>query len=74
MLSREEALALIRRHVAKENNVKHMIAVGAIMRQLAVRLDEDPARWELVGLLHDIDFEECHGAEDHTLVAAQILT
>jgi predicted hydrolase (HD superfamily) len=43
------------------------------MRQLAVRLGEDSSRWELVGLLHDIDFEECHGAEDHTLVAAQIL-
>jgi putative nucleotidyltransferase with HDIG domain len=73
MLTREEALALIRLHVAKENNVKHMIAVGAVMRRLAVRLGEDQDQWELVGLLHDIDFEECHGAEDHTLVAAQIL-
>ncbi|MGD1060357.1 MAG: HDIG domain-containing metalloprotein [Methanomassiliicoccales archaeon] len=73
MLTREEALALIRLHVSKENNVKHMIAVGAIMRVLAVRLGEDSARWERVGLLHDIDFEECHGADDHTLIAAQIL-
>ncbi len=73
MLTRDEALALIRSHVAKENNVKHMIAVGAVMRSLALRLGEDASRWELVGLLHDIDFEECHGAEDHTLIAAQIL-
>jgi putative nucleotidyltransferase with HDIG domain len=72
-LSRAEALELVRSHVSKENNVKHMIAVGAVMKRLATRLGEDPSRWELVGLLHDIDFEECHGAEDHTLIASRIL-
>ncbi|HTY47789.1 MAG TPA: hypothetical protein VMB46_09025 [Methanomassiliicoccales archaeon] len=72
-MSREEALALVRANVQKENNVKHMIAVGAAMKGLASRLGEDQGLWEDVGILHDIDFEKCHGAEDHTLVAKDML-
>ncbi len=73
MLTREESLALVRTHVKKENNVKHMIAVGAAMRGLATKLGEDPLVWEGVGILHDVDFELCHGAEDHTLIARDLL-
>ncbi|MBC7112886.1 MAG: phosphohydrolase [Candidatus Methanomethyliales bacterium] len=72
-MSREEALSLIKEHVSKENNIKHMIAVGGIMKELATKLREDAVEWELVGLLHDIDFEKCKGMEDHTLVAKEIL-
>ena len=72
-MDREEALGLVRQHVKKENNVKHMIAVGAVMRQTAIRLGQDQARWELIGILHDIDFEVCNGAEDHCLKAQDIL-
>lgn len=73
-MDREAALQLIRSHVRKENNVKHMIAVGAIMRQVASRLGENPDRWELVGLLHDVDFEACTGMADHTLRAREMLS
>ena len=73
MMSREEALGLIKEHVSKENNIKHMVAVGGIMKELATKLREDAAEWELVGLLHDIDFEKCKGMEDHTLIAKEIL-
>ncbi len=64
---------MVREHVSKENNVKHMIAVGAVMRQAALHLGEDVDRWELVGILHDIDFEICTGAEDHCLRGKEIL-
>ncbi len=73
MLSRVEALELVRQHVQKENNVKHMIAVGAVMRAVAVRMGENAERWELAGILHDIDLEECNGMADHTLKAKEIL-
>jgi predicted hydrolase (HD superfamily) len=73
-MNRTDALELVRRHVKKENNVKHMIAVGAVMRQSAIRLSQDPERWEIVGILHDIDFETCTGAEDHCLKAQELLT
>lgn len=72
-MDRTEALALVRQHVCKENNVKHMIAVGAVMRETALRLGADPDRWEQVGILHDIDFEVCSGIEDHCLKARELL-
>ncbi len=72
-VSRDEAIALVRRYVRKENNLKHMLAVGAIMREVALRLGEDPEMWETVGILHDIDFELCSGLEDHTLMAREML-
>ncbi len=73
MLSREESIDLVRQFVKKENNVNHMIAVGAVMRETAQEVGEDPVRWEMVGILHDIDFEICSGPEDHTIKAKEIL-
>jgi len=73
MLDRETALGLVRKHVAKENNIRHVIAVGAIMRAVASRLNEDADRWEVVGILHDIDYEVCTGPADHTVKAREIL-
>lgn len=64
---------LVRDHVQKESNIKHMIAVGAVMRAVAVRLDENSDLMELAGILHDIDLEECSGMADHTLKAQAIL-
>lgn len=74
MLSKGSALALVREHIGKESNIKHMIAVGAIMSELAARFGEDIGRWELAGLLHDIDLEECSGMEDHAVIAKGILS
>jgi putative nucleotidyltransferase with HDIG domain len=73
MMQRAEALELVKGHVSKEGNVKHMIAVGAVMRETASRLGRDEDLWEVTGILHDIDFEECHGMEDHALMACDIL-
>ncbi len=74
MLTRDEALALVKSKVRDERYLKHMLAVEAIMRRLAERLGGDPELWGLVGLLHDIDFE---GTKDdpsrHGLVAEEIL-
>ncbi|MEN3053052.1 MAG: HD domain-containing protein [Candidatus Methanosuratincola petrocarbonis] len=72
-VQREEAIELVRKHVKKENNLKHMLAVGAVMKGLAVRLGEDQEKWEVTGILHDIDFEVCSGLGDHTLVASRML-
>jgi len=73
MLERETALDLVRKYVVKESNIKHMIAVGAIMRSVASRLNEDADKWEVVGILHDIDYEVCSGPEDHTVKAKDLL-
>jgi len=73
-LEREAALDLVRKYVSKENNIKHMIAVGTIMRVIATRLNENADKWELVGILHDIDYEVCTGPSDHTIKAKELLT
>jgi predicted hydrolase (HD superfamily) len=73
-MDRDMAVLLIKQHARKENNIKHMIAVGAVMRALAKKLGEDEARWEIIGILHDIDFEECRGLEEHTMIAKDLLS
>jgi putative nucleotidyltransferase with HDIG domain len=75
MLKRDEALALVKKHVAKPNVINHMIAVEAIMRSIAKHLTESEETWGLAGLLHDIDYEETENTpEKHTLLAGKLLT
>ncbi len=74
MLKREEAINLVRQHVSKRNIVYHMLAVEAIMRNLARHFGEDEEKWGLVGLIHDIDYEKTETTpEKHSLVAEQLL-
>ena len=61
VMDREEALKLLRKYVSNENLIKHCLATSAIMRGLAKRLGEDENRWEIIGLLHDIDYELVKG-------------
>ena len=72
-MDRNAAILLVKEHAKKENNIKHMIAVGAVMRAMAAKLGEDQVRWEIIGILHDIDFEKCNGLQDHTLIAKNLL-
>ena len=74
MLTREEALNIVKKNVSKKNIVYHMIAVEAIMRSLAKYFGEDEDRWGLTGLLHDVDYERTGGAwEKHGILAEEIL-
>lgn len=74
MLTRAQALDLLKTNVSKKNVIFHMIAVEAIMRQLAKQLGEDEEKWGLVGLLHDIDYEKTENTpKDHSLLAESIL-
>ncbi len=69
-----QAIELLREYVKNENLVKHCIATAAIMKGLAKRLGENEEKWELIGLLHDIDYEVVN--EDmnrHGIVGSEIL-
>ncbi len=57
-MDRSEALDLVRQHVKNEKLIKHMLAVEAVMRNLAKRLGGDEEIWGLAGLIHDIDYDE----------------
>ena len=74
MISREDSLNLVKKHVKNKNLVNHMIAVSAIMRRLAEHLDEDAELWEAVGLLHDIDYEvTSDDFSKHGLISAEMV-
>ena len=56
MISRDEALALVKGKNPEQHMVNHALQTEAIMRALAERLGHDPALWGVTGLLHDLDF------------------
>jgi len=58
MITRNQALSLIREHVKNENIVKHMLACEVLMRSLARKLKADADEWAMAGLLHDGDYCE----------------
>lgn len=57
MISREEALTLLKENVTSANMLKHSFASEAVLRGIAKRLGEDEDEYALAGLLHDIDVE-----------------
>jgi len=73
-MNRDEALSLIKEHVSRESLLKHMFATEAIMRGVAEKLNEDVEIWGLIGLLHDIDFQETEdNLGQHCIKCADIL-
>ena len=73
-MDRPEAIGLLRQHVTEESLVKHCLATGAIMRSVAGSLGGDPAVWEEIGILHDIDFEKVKGdMQQHGVAGAALL-
>ena len=59
-MERAAALGLVREKAEKETTVRHLISVEGVMRRLAEHFGEDPDRWGLVGLFHDIDQDQTH--------------
>lgn len=73
-MTRDEALELIKSKIKNQNLVKHMLASESIMKALAKRLGEPEAEWGIVGLIHDLDFEETKETpEKHSLITVDIL-
>jgi predicted hydrolase (HD superfamily) len=72
-LSREDALALLEKHNRDDFHIRHALTVEGVMRYFARELgyaDEEDF-WGIVGLLHDIDFEEY--PDLHCLKAPELL-
>jgi len=77
MISRAEAYALVTERIPQRNLVSHCVATEVIMGALARRLGLDAAdveRWELAGLLHDLDYAEtADDFERHGIVSTDEL-
>ena len=70
MISRNKAMTLIQ----ASSRYEHMINVATLMYYLAKLLNEDQQLWELVGLLHDLDYDRTtQDKTQHGLVTSEIL-
>lgn len=73
-MKRDEALALLQKHLPNRNLQKHCLAAEAVMRRLARHFNEDEELWGLAGLLHDIDYDRTKDEPDrHSIEGAEML-
>ena len=70
MISKHEALELIK----NTSKYTHSLRVSAIMCKLAERLGENVGEWEIVGLLHDLDYDQTKNDKSkHGIMTSKIL-
>jgi putative nucleotidyltransferase with HDIG domain len=73
-MERSASIALLHQYVHGDALIKHCLATGAIMKTVAGFFSQDPARWEEIGILHDIDFEKVNGdMQQHGIIGARLL-
>jgi putative nucleotidyltransferase with HDIG domain len=56
--TREEAFALLKKYNQSESLLKHALAVEGVMRYMARKRGEDEEKWGVIGLIHDLDYEQ----------------
>ena len=69
--TREEALALLKRFNSNVSLIKHALAVEGVMRYFARQRGRDEDKWGIIGLVHDLDYEQF--PEQHCRKSEQIL-
>ena len=70
-VTRSQALALLQKYNQEPFHILHGLTVEGVMRYFAQEMGEDPDFWGIVGLLHDVDFEQW--PEKHCLEAPRLL-
>jgi len=72
-MERNQAMAIVDEYITNINLKRHMLAVEAALQDYALRFDEDPTLWGVVGLLHDFDWEIHPDLDRHPQAGAPIL-
>ena len=72
-ISREAAFQLLQKYNKDPFHIQHALTVEAVMKWFAIEAGyaDDAEYWGIVGLLHDIDFEEY--PEEHCIKAPELL-
>ncbi len=75
MISREDALELLKANTNEAHLIQHALASEAILQALARQLGEDEMVWGMTGLLHDLDYSQtANTPEKHGLISKELLS
>jgi len=69
--TRDEALALLKEYTKTEALINHALAVEAVMRFMARKRGQDEEKWGVIGLVHDLDYDQF--PEEHCTKCRAIL-
>ena len=69
--TRKEAFILLKKYNRNESLIKHALAVEGVMRHFARKRGEDEDMWGVIGLIHDLDYEQF--PEEHCTKTEEIL-
>lgn len=69
--TRKDALSLLMQYNQGESLIKHALSVEAVMRHFAALFNEDIEKWGIIGLIHDLDYEQY--PEQHCSMTRKIL-
>ena len=71
--TKEQALELLKEYNKGEFHLRHAYTVGGVMKYFAITLGYENEKdfWEIVGLLHDLDFELY--PDEHCIKVQEIL-
>lgn len=56
-ITKEQAWETVRKYNKDKFHLQHALTVGKVMKQFALEAGEDAEYWEIIGMLHDVDFE-----------------
>ncbi len=74
MITRQQATNLLHSKMQNQNLRRHCYSVGVVMRALAKSFGGDEEAWEIVGLLHDGDYEQTKDdMANHSILMAKWL-
>ena len=70
--TRDEAFALLKEFNSNDSLIKHALCVEGVMRHIARKKGEDEEKWGVIGLVHDLDYEQF--PDQHCHKTREILT
>ena len=67
--TRDDALALLKEFNKNDSLIKHALSVEGVMKYIARKRGEDEEVWGVIGLIHDLDYEQypdqhCHKTKE----------
>lgn len=70
--TRDESWSLLNEFNRSESLIKHALAVEGVMRYMAGKSGKDVEQWGIIGLVHDLDYEQF--PEQHCAKTEELLS